>query len=251
MAGIEKVCEFSGDYEGWNMYAYKRNHIQVHPRYRKRFRGATHTLFLTGKKPYFLSKHGGLMAFHPQDKEHFEPPFETDEEYVQYMREVLGERLVNMVDFNLRIDDPDLAGEVEGNYRETTTDLTSLKRRLKRMLRCKELNIVNLINSPVATDAATLANDFWADKDRSKKEDREACKADVSQYRQSLIDDIQKVVKAGSEDAIKTTILKKDTQWVALVVALRRDHSVFFSESRFRDEVRESLPEQAKRLGWL
>lgn len=26
MAAIEKICEFSGDYPGWDMYKYKRNH---------------------------------------------------------------------------------------------------------------------------------------------------------------------------------------------------------------------------------
>lgn len=40
MAGIEKVCEFSGDYPGWLMYGYKRNSLQVKPEYRKHFKGA-------------------------------------------------------------------------------------------------------------------------------------------------------------------------------------------------------------------
>ena len=39
MAGIEKTCEFSGNYTGWDMYGFKRNHIQVEPQYRKFFRG--------------------------------------------------------------------------------------------------------------------------------------------------------------------------------------------------------------------
>ena len=41
MAGIEKICEVSGNYpdEPSDMYAYKHNHIQVLPEYRKMFKG--------------------------------------------------------------------------------------------------------------------------------------------------------------------------------------------------------------------
>lgn len=46
MAGIEKVCEYSGEYPGWLMYGYKHNHIQIMPKYRKEFRGAEHTLHI-------------------------------------------------------------------------------------------------------------------------------------------------------------------------------------------------------------
>ena len=39
MAGIEKICEYSGEYAGWEMYVFKRNNIQVLPKYRKVFKG--------------------------------------------------------------------------------------------------------------------------------------------------------------------------------------------------------------------
>ena len=38
MAGIEKVCELSGDYPGYLMYKWKRRNIQVCPKYRDMFR---------------------------------------------------------------------------------------------------------------------------------------------------------------------------------------------------------------------
>jgi hypothetical protein len=38
MAGIEKICEFSGDYPAYKMYGYKRNLIQICPNYRIYFR---------------------------------------------------------------------------------------------------------------------------------------------------------------------------------------------------------------------
>ena len=45
MAGIEKICEYSGDYHGWLMHGWKRDHIQVCPEYRKLFRGKDSILF--------------------------------------------------------------------------------------------------------------------------------------------------------------------------------------------------------------
>lgn len=38
MAGIEKICELSGKYQGGRMYGWKHNHIQVCPEYRDYFR---------------------------------------------------------------------------------------------------------------------------------------------------------------------------------------------------------------------
>ena len=46
MAGIEKICEYSGEYPGWKMYGYKRNLIQIMPEYRKLFRNKYHILFI-------------------------------------------------------------------------------------------------------------------------------------------------------------------------------------------------------------
>lgn len=52
MAAIEKICEYSGNYTGWEMYGFKRNHIQVEPQYRKFFRG---------KKAILTIKEDGLL----------------------------------------------------------------------------------------------------------------------------------------------------------------------------------------------
>jgi hypothetical protein len=46
MAGIEKICEFSDEYVGPEMYAHKHNHIQVLPKFRKEFRGADAVLYV-------------------------------------------------------------------------------------------------------------------------------------------------------------------------------------------------------------
>lgn len=39
MAAIDKICEYSGNYTGYHMYGFKRNHIQIEPQYRKFFKG--------------------------------------------------------------------------------------------------------------------------------------------------------------------------------------------------------------------
>ena len=46
MAAIEKICEYSGEYPGWEMYRYKKDLIQIMPQYRKLFRNRYHILFI-------------------------------------------------------------------------------------------------------------------------------------------------------------------------------------------------------------
>lgn len=58
MAAIEKICEFSGEYEGHLMWKQKRNHIQVLSKYRKHFRKAEHTLHIF--KPEVIWKSGSM-----------------------------------------------------------------------------------------------------------------------------------------------------------------------------------------------
>lgn len=47
MAGIEKICEFSGEYPGYLMYGYKHNQLQIMPKYRKLFRGCDCELLIS------------------------------------------------------------------------------------------------------------------------------------------------------------------------------------------------------------
>ena len=55
MAAIEKICEYSGEYPGWEMYRYKRDLIQIMPAYRKLFRNQEHYLFWFTVPDYFNS----------------------------------------------------------------------------------------------------------------------------------------------------------------------------------------------------
>lgn len=144
MAGIEKVCELSGEYCGWDMYGYKHNSIQIHPRHRKAFRGASHTLYINDIKPRLLYPGGtSSQAYNPDERLWFDPPFPDEKSFLEYLTQVRKMRLVFETDFTLEVHDPDLAGRVDGKYRNWTTDFKTTKRKLKRLLRCRELNIAD------------------------------------------------------------------------------------------------------------
>lgn len=166
MAGIEKVCEFSGEYPGWEMYDYKRNHIQVMPKYRKEFRGKDAVLYVV--KRDLLVDYGNftmkanLDCINPNPTEadwdswkyervvHYPYPgvkeilgtfFENKKQYCEHLK-TEHKRLVQEYEFILHV--PDVPGEVNGMYVNYTTDLTSTVRRLKRMLRARELEVMFL-----------------------------------------------------------------------------------------------------------
>ena len=122
MAGIEKICEFSGDYPGSKMYKYKRNHIQICPKYRKLFRGADFKLVVTSKELNYVYKHGWSMSYDPQYK-----PVNCTIKTEYY--------------FKLLVSDSKLQGEVKGVYSNWTYDLKDTVKRLKRMLRCRNIKV--------------------------------------------------------------------------------------------------------------
>jgi len=147
MAGIEKICEFSGEYVGHRMYGYKRGQLQIHPKYRKEFRGAGDTLFVMKDDLRFLDKDGSGSLY--REGECFilyEPPFESEKEYITYKRQ-FGYRLVQNYQYWFVAKDSKLQGRVGGVYTEWTMDLATTKRKMKRLLRCRDLK-VKFVNSP-------------------------------------------------------------------------------------------------------
>lgn len=143
MAAIEKVCEFSGEYPSYRMYDYKKNQLQIMPKYRKEFRGATATLYICFDKLVWLNKRYGWKSDYDEAyMQAYEPPFTNRKEWVQYETSVNKEKLTKQFDYCLIVEDKYLQGEVEGKYLNYTTHLPTVKRKLKRLLRCKELNIV-------------------------------------------------------------------------------------------------------------
>jgi hypothetical protein len=133
MAGLEKVCEFSGDYPSWLMYEYKRNHIQIVPKYRKLFREAKAHIEVVSVKKVILLKHGGVMYL-PSE-------YYNEEDRLWWEARIKPNRLANMYNFKLNVEDPDLFGKVKGEYYNYTYDLKDTVKRLKRMLRCRNLKV--------------------------------------------------------------------------------------------------------------
>lgn len=168
MAGIEKVCEYSGEYPGYKMYGYKRNSIQVMPEYRKLFKHQDHVLviskselkidygwatstvdkwmldkdegslyYTTKKSDVVTTKHGskwrgpGYYAWTGSLRRGHTKQYLTKKQ-----------RIVQEYVYDLYV--PGLLGEVEGHYINWSRDLTAVKRKLKRMLGVKKLNIIEV-----------------------------------------------------------------------------------------------------------
>lgn len=146
MAAIEKICEYSGDYPSYEMYGYKKNHIQVMPKYRKLFRGSEATLLVFHKGKEWVYKWGGSSDYdkdlHKEEMLDYEPPFKCYKEFMEYEKSHNGRRLVNCYEYVLNVKDEHLQGEVEGEYLNYTNNISTVKRKMKRLLRCKNLDVV-------------------------------------------------------------------------------------------------------------
>jgi hypothetical protein len=127
VAAVEKICEFSNEYPGGLMWGYKRNHIQIVPKYRKLFRGADATLVIVAIEPVVVWNSGGQSFYDPED--------------CQWLESRSRYRIVNEYKYELRVSSQALQGQVKGRYLNWTTNLKDTKKRLKRMLRCRNLKV--------------------------------------------------------------------------------------------------------------
>lgn len=138
MSGIEKVCEFSEAYPGWEMYRYKRNHIQIMPEHRKKFRGAKARLVINKIEP-LLDMRGATMSLYPHalegwvDTKTGEPVVMTPQDYLE-QEKVHRHRLVLDYTYTLEVEDPALFGQVSGKYLNWSRNISAVRRRLSRML---------------------------------------------------------------------------------------------------------------------
>lgn len=132
MAGIEKVCEFSGEYPSWDMYRYKRNHIQIVPKYRKLFRGKKAHIEIVSVEKVIKLKYGTMS---PPSK------YYNEEDKIWWENRMQEGRITNEYTFKLKMSDPEVFGEVDGEYYNWTYDLKDTVKRLKRMLRCRNLKV--------------------------------------------------------------------------------------------------------------
>lgn len=144
MAGLEKVCEFSGEYPGWLMYGYKRNHIQILPKYRKNFRKVKAVLHVIKPEICCVYKYGG---YSPTSYKEFESLKKHGQIKADNFKDFLKEwypdtKVKNHFSYMLVVEDENLKGEVEGHYYNRTFELKDTIKRLKRMLRCRNLKVV-------------------------------------------------------------------------------------------------------------
>lgn len=140
MAGIEKVCEFSGEYVGHDMYKYKNNLIQVKPKYRKEFRGVEAKLIVFKPERYVQDKrYKWARAYHDESDnwEFNNGSTFTEKDWIDKLLE--ENRFINKYDYILQV--PSIQGEVSGDYIHSTYDLSTVKRKMKRLLRCRNLII--------------------------------------------------------------------------------------------------------------
>lgn len=143
MAAIEKICEYSGDYPGWLMYGYKRNHIQIMPEYRKLFRGKTAELI------FFQSKEQN--TFHVRDQLGIysitcnqldpDPRYERINGQLYYWAmdrrnpgKEIAKPLKEVQYYEYALVVPELPGRVNGIYMNWSYDKGAVIRKLKRLI---------------------------------------------------------------------------------------------------------------------
>ena len=127
MAGIEKVCELSGEYASSDMYWYKHNQLQILPEYRKNFRGDKGTLFVIKTDDVLLDKVGGSTM-----------------SYSEALPSYGNWRVVPTYMYFYVTKNKALFGNVKGIYNNTTNDLPTVLRKIKRLTRDYNLKVIEL-----------------------------------------------------------------------------------------------------------
>jgi hypothetical protein len=144
MAAIEKICEYSGEYPGWLMYSYKHNHIQILPKYRKEFRGKSAILYIQTEEhslgKYVISHDNLSEQLTSNDyKERIividGKKYDIDDRFRQWHPVKVHK------EFWYALVVPEMQGDVDGIYVNHSCNLSAVKRKMKRMLRCKKLEV--------------------------------------------------------------------------------------------------------------
>lgn len=136
MAAIEKICEFSDEYPGWEMYKMKRNHIQIDKKFRHLFKGADAELVVTAIDVRFgrMDSDGGY-TYTLVDEWEILDYFNNDPYYyVAYYKHWEKRRPLFHYTYELRVKNPELQGQVKGVYMESGFDFGAVKRKLRRMV---------------------------------------------------------------------------------------------------------------------
>lgn len=135
MAGIEKICEFSGEHCGSDMYSWKTNHIQVKPEFRNQFRGCSHVLEIKTDEARYQDRFGSSMCRkgYAEDGMCWGKDFSSESEANKFYKR-MGYRPVTEYVYTLIVEDKHLQGNVEGRYINYTTNLGTMLRKMKRLV---------------------------------------------------------------------------------------------------------------------
>lgn len=149
MAASEKICEFSGEYPGWYMRRYKRNRIQVMPKYRELFKDQPHVLFIMKDREEYSQDPWRKIWSHSydQDKNVFKKYnkdrrwHEDKNYYVDGCSEYFRTR-AGALNYCLYV--PTVQGRVSGEYWNGTMNPSRAIRNIRKMLKAKKINIVRV-----------------------------------------------------------------------------------------------------------
>lgn len=134
MAGIEKVCEYSGEHSGWKMYEYKHNLIQVMPMYRPLFKGQEHTLYIWPTDLHFVHKWGGSQSAHTKET------FIAEE--LKWTGKKPKGKFAQQYYFSLHV--PALSGNVNGFYLNHTMDIKAVRHKIRKLLGLNSVRDLNI-----------------------------------------------------------------------------------------------------------
>jgi hypothetical protein len=150
MAGIEKLCEFSGNACGCDMYTWKRDHIQVIPKYRREFKGKPCVLFIdhdpelcefsdSSPSPFHRIKVGKLRFYLPR---FWSPYYWT----WRGVRAPLYSDPYKVWTYMLYTADPALQGQVHGEYYNSTTSPLRAIKNIRKMVGKDSVTILPTID---------------------------------------------------------------------------------------------------------
>lgn len=158
MAGIEKRCEISGDYCGWEMYGWKYNSIQVKPEFRSLFKGKDFFLVAYPCDSIYLRDSSGALCLNKEDFSKTpdsirKTPKKTDIPSDSHVRWHKG-KVVRGWWFCLSV--PEVPGVVRGEFINHTYDMKAVLHHLRKLLGLRSIRQLKL-KTYQSRDAALAA----------------------------------------------------------------------------------------------
>lgn len=147
MAGIEKICEFSDEYPGHLMYGYKKNLIQIMPQFRKLFRGAAAELHIEKAEVVMYKRFRGCGGgYSTPCARNIVWGHDGDLQWYLDYEFYYGSKLRINYTYTLKVGNQELKGTVDGKYLNWSFDISTVKRKLRRMVG-PHLKIVNHVGT--------------------------------------------------------------------------------------------------------